>query len=104
MKRTGVTDLLPIDPATGLPLPASGPATNTTAGPWIDEAFVITLRNHKKEAVQVRVVEHLYRWSNWEITHESDPSRKTDSQTVEFLVRVPPDAEKKIDYLVHYSL
>ena len=29
---------------------------------WADESFEIKLRNHKKEAVTVRVVEHLYRW------------------------------------------
>ena len=34
----------------------------------MDESFEIRLRNHKKEAVEMRVVEHLYRWSNWQIT------------------------------------
>ncbi len=31
---------------------------------WMDESFEIRVRNHKKEAVTVRVVEHLYRWTN----------------------------------------
>jgi hypothetical protein len=34
----------------------------------LDESFAIKLRNHKKEAVEIRVVEHLYRWPSWEIT------------------------------------
>ena len=35
----------------------------------IDESFEIKLRNRKKDApVEIRVVEHLYRWINWEIT------------------------------------
>ena len=35
---------------------------------WMDESFEIRVRNHKKEAVTVRVVEHLYRWTNWKLT------------------------------------
>ena len=92
-----------VDPGTGLPVVSSGPATNTAGGPWLDEAFAITLRNHKREAVVVRVVEHLYRWINWDITRQSHPCRKTDSQTIEFAVRVEPNGEQKVDYLVHYS-
>ncbi|HEU4403037.1 MAG TPA: DUF4139 domain-containing protein [Candidatus Polarisedimenticolia bacterium] len=68
-----------------------------------DEAFEIKVRNHKKEAVEVRVVEHLYRWTNWKIQFESDPHLKTDAQTVEFRVKVPPDGEKVITYRAHYS-
>src|SRR5262249_9927199 len=43
---------------------------------WVDESFEIRLRNHKKEAMEVRVVEHLYRWTNWDITRNSDPFNK----------------------------
>lgn len=67
------------------------------------ETFEIRLRNHKKEAVQVRVVEHLYRGKNWEITAKSDEYRKSDSQTVEFLASVAPDTEKVITYTAHYT-
>jgi hypothetical protein len=70
---------------------------------WMDESFEIKLRNHKKEPVEVRVVEHLYRWDNWEIREKSDDFIKTDSQTVEFRVHVAPDAEKTVAYAVHYS-
>ncbi len=68
----------------------------------LDEAFEIRLRNHKKEAVEVRVAEHLYRWRNWEIREKSDDYLRTDPQTIEFRVAVPPDGEKVITYLVHY--
>ena len=37
----------------------------------MDESFEIRVRNHKKEAVTVRVVEHLYRWTNWKLTEQS---------------------------------
>jgi hypothetical protein len=68
-----------------------------------DEAFEIKLRNHKKEPVEIRVVEHLYRWTNWEISDNSDPFVKTDSQAIEFRVQIKPDEEKTLTYKVHYS-
>jgi hypothetical protein len=70
---------------------------------WMDESFEIRVRNHKKEAVTVRVVEHLYRWTNWKLTEQSHESRKTDAQTVEFPVTVAPDGEQVVTYTVHYS-
>ena len=86
-----------VNPSTGLPMTASGT-------PWMDETFEIKLRNHKKtDAVEIRVVEHLYRWSNWEITKHSDDFVKKDSQTIEFRIPVKPDEEKTVTYTVHYS-
>ena len=70
---------------------------------WLDEAFEIKLRNHKKEAVEIRVVERLYRWINWELSQQSDPHIKTDSQTIEFRVKLEPDQEKVITYTAHYT-
>jgi hypothetical protein len=74
-----------------------------TGDKWIDETFEIKLRNHKKEPVEIRTVEHLYRWSNWEITAKSNAFVKTDAQTIEFRLQVQPDEEKTITYTVHYS-
>lgn len=68
-----------------------------------DESFEIKVRNHKKEPVDVRVVEHLYRWTNWEISAKSDDFKKTDSQTIEFPVTIAPDGEKTMTYTAHYS-
>ena len=71
---------------------------------WIDETFEIKLRNRKKtDAVEIRVVEHLYRWSNWSITKSSDKFEKKDAQTIEFRIPVKPDEEKIVTYTVHYS-
>ena len=67
------------------------------------ETFEIRVRNHKKEAVEVRVVEHLYRGKNWEISAKSDTYKKKDSQTIEFPVTVAPDGEKVITYTAHYT-
>lgn len=74
-----------------------------TGDKWADESFAIKLRNHKKEPVEIRVVEHLYRWTNWEVTQKSDDFKKTDSQSIEFRVNVNPDEERTIHYTVHYS-
>jgi hypothetical protein len=74
-----------------------------TGDKWIDESFEIKLRNRKKEPVEIRVVEHLYRWSNWDITAKSDDFVKKDSQTVEFRIPVKPDEERMVTYSVHYS-
>ncbi len=68
-----------------------------------NETFEIRVRNHKKEPVEVRVVEHLYRGKNWEITTKSDDYKKRDSQTIEFPVTIAPDGEKVITYTAHYT-
>jgi hypothetical protein len=75
-----------------------------TSDKWIDESFEIKLRNRKKDTpVEIRVVEHLYRWSTWEITKKSDDFTKKDSQTIEFRIPVKPDEERTVTYSVHYS-
>jgi hypothetical protein len=67
------------------------------------ETFEIKVRNHKKEPVEIRVVEHLYRGKNWTVGANSDKYVKKDSQTVEFPVTVPPDGEKVITYTARYT-
>jgi hypothetical protein len=67
------------------------------------ETFEVKIRNHKKESVEVRVVEHLYRGKNWEIVSKSDDYKKKDSQTIEFPVTIAPDGEKVITYSAHYT-
>jgi hypothetical protein len=75
-----------------------------TGDKWIDESFEIKLRNRKKDAaVEIRVVEHLYRWSNWNVTAQSDEFTKKDAQTIEFRIPVKPDEERTVTYTVHYS-
>jgi len=67
------------------------------------ESFEIKVRNHKKEPVAVRVVEHLYRGENWEIQVKSDEYKRIDSHTIEFPVTVTPDGEKIVTYTAHYT-
>jgi len=70
---------------------------------WMDETFEIHVRNHKKEAANVRVVEHLYRWTNWKLTQQTQEFKKRDAQTVEFPVEVAANGEQVVTYTVHYS-
>lgn len=70
---------------------------------WVDEEFDLKIRNHKKEPVDVRIVERLYRWSNWEVRGATQEYSRQNSQTIEFQVRIEPDGEAKLHYGVHYT-
>ncbi|MEA3186632.1 MAG: hypothetical protein QOD99_462 [Chthoniobacter sp.] len=70
---------------------------------WLDEAFEIKLRNHKKEPAEIRAVEHLSRFDNWDVKEKSDEFKKLESHTIEFRATLKPDEEKVITYRVHYS-
>jgi len=70
---------------------------------WARESFEITLRNRKKEPVEIRVVEHLFRWTNWEITEKSDTFLELKSDEIEFRVALKPGEERKVTYSVYYS-
>jgi hypothetical protein len=75
-----------------------------TSHDWLDESFEIKVRDRKEDgSVEVRVVEHLYRWLSWEIVEKSESFVKTESQTVEFRVNIPAGQEKVITYKVHYT-
>ena len=69
----------------------------------VEETFDVTLRNRKKEAVEIRVVEHLFRWANWSIVEKSQEFQKTDAQSIEFRVPLKPDEEKVVTYKVRYT-
>jgi len=69
----------------------------------IDESVEIKLRNRKEEPVEIRVVEHLYRWYTWEITEHSLPFEKKAAQVMEFRVPLKAGEEKSVTYTVRYS-
>jgi hypothetical protein len=77
--------------------------TGSNRQDYAEESFEIKVRNRKTEPINVRVVEHLYRWSRWSITAKSDEFVKKDAQTIEFTVPVAPDQEKIITYTVRYE-
>ena len=69
----------------------------------IRETFEIEIRNRSDEDVSVQVLEHLYRWSNWEIVENSQDFEKSDAQTIEFNVTVGADKTKTVSYTVEYT-
>lgn len=70
---------------------------------YAEEAFEIRVRNRKAEPITVRVVEHLYRWTNWTIVQKSDELTKKDAQTIEFEIEIKPDEERIVRYRVRYD-
>lgn len=71
----------------------------------IEETYEIELRNQKEsEDVEIRVVEHLSRGTDWEITSASPEGfEKTDSHTIEWTVPVPAKGKATVTYTVRYS-
>ncbi|MGB2698360.1 MAG: DUF4139 domain-containing protein [Candidatus Zixiibacteriota bacterium] len=67
-----------------------------------EESYEIKLRNHKKEAIEVTVVEHLLYYAEWEIIRSNFEYNKKDAQTIEYKIPVQPDEEKVITYTVRY--
>ncbi len=72
-----------------------------------EESFRITLRNHKDEPVEVRVVENLYRWTEWNMLAETLDGKPVEhsqlsSQQVEWRVPVPAGGEAVLEYTVQY--
>jgi len=63
-----------------------------------EAAFEISLRNHKKEDVVVRVVEPIP--GDWKMLISSHEYTKTEAFTAEFNIPVPKDKETKLTYRV----
>ncbi len=69
----------------------------------MEEAFEIQLRNHKREPVEIHVLEHLNRWQSWEMVEHSDPFTKKNAHAIEFVVGLKPGEEKAVHYRVRYT-
>jgi hypothetical protein len=63
-----------------------------------EAAFEISLRNHKKEDVMVRVVEPIP--GDWTMLSSSHEHKKSEASTAEFNIPVPRDKEVKLTYRV----
>lgn len=71
---------------------------SAVSGNTYEAAYEISLRNHKKEGITVRVVEPIP--GDWKILETTHPYEKEDSRTAVFPVKVDPDREVKIRYRV----
>ncbi len=74
-----------------------------SSGKVVEETIEIKVRNHKKEAVEVMVYEHPWRWSEWEITASNQKWEKVDQSTIRFPVKIAQDGEAVIQYTIRYS-
>jgi hypothetical protein len=61
----------------------------------------VRLRNHKKEAVTVEVIESVPRRGS-EVVRESRPSERRDVDTLVYSLTVPPNAETVLTYTIRY--
>jgi hypothetical protein len=74
-----------------------------SSGRVVEETIEIKVRNHKKDAVDVMVYEHPWRWSQWEIVKTGTPFEKVDQSTLRFPVKIAPDKEKVFSYTIRYT-
>jgi len=63
-----------------------------------EEAFEITLRNHKDSAVRVTVVEHVT--GDWQVLEQSHKWEKVDASTLNFPMDVPAKGETVVKYKI----
>lgn len=68
-----------------------------------EESFEIRLSNNSDQTATIRVVEHLYRWTEFEIVKSDTEYETTDPQTIEFKPEIKPGGRKAIHYTVRYS-
>jgi hypothetical protein len=72
------------------------------AGRTLTETVRIDLNNAKKQAANIRVLERLPRWSEWQLESSSVPFEKRDAQTVSFDVPMAAESEGVLTYTVRY--
>ena len=68
-----------------------------------EESFQIRLMNSSESPAEIRVVEHLYRWHEFEIVRADADYVKIGPETIEFRVELKPGARRSINYTVRYS-
>lgn len=67
------------------------------------ESFALRVSNAGAAAKSVVVREHLYRWTQWDITQASAKYEKKNSDTIEFRLDVPANGETTATYTVQYQ-
>jgi hypothetical protein len=66
-----------------------------------EEDYEISIRNHKDEAIVLRIVEHPYGF--WTVTRTSTEFEKVEANRIEFDVPVEKDGEVVVTYTVRYE-
>ena len=65
-----------------------------------ESSWEVTLRNHKKEDINVVVMEALASYGEWRILTSSLPYEKQDVSTIKFNVAIPKDGEVTLTYQI----
>lgn len=68
-----------------------------------EETFEIRLENSSTEEAEIRVVEHLYRWHEFEIVRADTEYTQTGPRRLEFRTKLNPAGRRSIHYTVRYS-
>jgi hypothetical protein len=68
----------------------------------LEQDFSIRLRNHKKEAVTIDVIEGVNARENWEMVRKSHDFTRRDVGTLVFPITVGPNAEVVLTYTIRY--
>lgn len=63
-----------------------------------EAAFEISIRNHKKEDITVKVIEPIP--GDWTMLNSSHNYKKTEAFSAEFILQIPKDKETKLTYRV----
>ncbi len=69
----------------------------------LSESFALRISNASDAPKSVVVREHLYRWTQWNISQSSAKYEKKNSDTVEFKLDVPANGEATVTYTVQYQ-
>jgi len=75
---------------------------NFTGERMVSESYSITISNRKKEPISINVIEPLLT-SNWEISQETHPHRKTGAGEVQWDIQIPADESVTLAYEVLYK-
>lgn len=67
-----------------------------------EESFEIRLTNDSPEDAEVRVVEHAYRWSQFEVVKADTEYVATGPQTIEFRPLIKAGGKRSVHYSVRY--
>lgn len=68
-----------------------------------EETFNIRLYNESDQEVSIRVIEHLYRWHEYQIVKTDTEYAEPEPGRIRFDVALKPGATKSIHYTVRYS-
>jgi hypothetical protein len=76
---------------------------SNTTNKTLTESFSIEIRNQKDVAQKVIIREAMSRWKQWDIVKTNVKGTKRDSHTMEWILDVPAEGRKTIEYTVRYT-